>query len=83
MECSENILSGKAQALDIPIDSIKEFVALFNSHVPSHCQGSTITADINDLIRSGQNVSLKWTESTKSGEFVYEIYSKTFNNIVN
>lgn len=82
MECSENLLIGKAQALDIPIDSIKDFIVLFNSHVPSHVEGSGLAADINDLVRTGEKVSLKWTEASRAGEFTYDIYQKTFNNIV-
>ena len=82
MESSENILIGKAQALDIPIDSIKDFIVQFNSHVPTHTEGSELSADINDLVRTGEKISLKWTESSRSGEFTYDIYQKTFNNIV-
>ena len=79
MECLEEILIGKAQALDIPIDIIKEFVEKFNSEIPGKYPKENICADINDLTREGDKIELKWTIDQITGILAYDIMNKSFS----
>lgn len=83
MECTEGIMIGKAQALDIPIDTIKEFIEIFNSHVPAELSSSEFALDINDLQKIGNQVTLKWDAGVKKCEFEYNLEDKKFNLIYN
>ncbi|OMJ73950.1 hypothetical protein SteCoe_27259 [Stentor coeruleus] len=78
MECLEELLEGKAQALDIPIDSMKTFVEKFNSEIPSKYPNCIIEADINDLERAHDTISLKWKVQTASGVLSYNISDNKF-----
>lgn len=79
MECSEEILIGKARALDIPIDAIKAFVERFNSEIPGLAQCEVVTADINDLVRNADIIELRWKANENSGVFTYDFMKAEFN----
>ena len=83
MECTEGIMIGKAQALDIPIDTIKEFVEIFNSHVPTELSSPEFSLDINELQKIGNIISLKWETGVKKCEFEYNLDDKKFYLINN
>jgi hypothetical protein len=82
MECSEYLLSGKAQALDIPIDTIKEFVEIFNSHVPGDLT-SPSPPDINELERTNMKIHLTWSSGSKKSKFEFNLDEKTFTLVSN
>lgn len=79
MECLETILIGKAEALDVPIDSIKEFVEIFNSEVPNLYPNTQIIADINDLERQSDTIRLHWQALNHKGVLNYDIMTRAFN----
>lgn len=83
MECLEELLEGKAQALDIPIDSMKSFVEKFNSEIPSKYPNCSIEADINDLERARDTISLKWKAQTASGALSYDFLANKFILTIN
>ena len=83
MECTDGIMIGKAHTLDMPIDSIKDFIEIFNSHVPAELSLSEFAIDINELEKSGNNVTLKWDAGLKKCKFEYNLDDKRFNLIVN
>lgn len=83
MECLEELLEGKAEALDVPIDAIKEFVEKFNSEIPSKYPNCEIVADINDLERVHDTISMKWKARDASGVLSYDIFANKFALTIN
>jgi hypothetical protein len=83
MECLEELLIGKAEALDTPIDTIKSFVEKFNSEILDRYPNAEITADISDLKKVSNKLELKWKAQNDSGVLSYDTITSDFSFVIN